>query len=38
MGKDRLTMRNAALLFRAQGTKNYFAMNLDLRAEGEASQ
>lgn len=37
MGKDRPTMRNAVLIFRAQGAKKYFAMNLNLRAEEKAS-
>lgn len=32
MGMDRPVTRNAVLIFRAQGTKKYFAMNLNLRA------
>lgn len=35
--KDRPTVRNAMLIFRAQGTKKFFAMNLNLRAEEKAS-
>lgn len=38
MGRDRPTIRNAVLLFRAQGTKKYFAMNLYLRGEEKASR
>lgn len=33
MNKDKSTMRNAMLIFRAQVTKKYFAMNLNLRSE-----
>lgn len=32
MGMDRPITRNAVLIFRAQGSKKYFAMNLNLRA------
>lgn len=38
MCKDRLATRNATLIFRAQGTKVSFVMNLNLRAKEKGSQ